>query len=131
MSFVSFTIFHLVYYGPLLLNLTSLYILNNTVSMTYLVCRSVIKSVKYYFSWLLSYFSSTVKGALAGLRQFLTTGSSLKMMKNTFYFSLKALFVLKIFKLLSWRFSHVEKQLNLKDKVNPFMPEYRKNWRKK
>ena len=32
-----------------------------------------------------------------------------KMMKNTFYFILKALFVLKIFKFLSWFFAHVEK----------------------
>ena len=35
--------------------------------------------------------------------------SPLKMMKNAFYFILKALFVLKIFKLLSWVFGHVEK----------------------
>ena len=32
-----------------------------------------------------------------------------KMMKNTFYIILKALFVLKIFILLSWLFGHVEK----------------------
>ena len=32
-----------------------------------------------------------------------------KMMKNAFYFILKALFVLKIFKLLSWLFRYVEK----------------------
>ena len=36
-------------------------------------------------------------------------GSPSKMMKNTFYFILKALFVLKIFKFLSWLFGHVEK----------------------
>ena len=35
-------------------------------------------------------------------------GSS-KMKKNTFYFTLKALFVLKVFKFLSWLFGHVEK----------------------
>ena len=34
----------------------------------------------------------------------------LKMMKNAFYFILKALFVLKILKLLSWVFGHVEKR---------------------
>ena len=34
--------------------------------------------------------------------------SPLKMMKNTFYFNLKALFVLKILKFLSWHFGHVE-----------------------
>ena len=38
------------------------------------------------------------KGALPGLRQLLATESSLKMMKNAFYFILKALFVHKIFK---------------------------------
>ena len=34
--------------------------------------------------------------------------SSLQMMKNAFYFIVKALFVLKIFKFLSWLFGHVE-----------------------
>ena len=36
-------------------------------------------------------------------------GSDLKEMKNAFYFSLKILFVLKTFKLLSLVFSQVEK----------------------
>ena len=35
--------------------------------------------------------------------------SPLKLMKNAFYFILKAPFVLKIFKSLSWFFGHVEK----------------------
>ena len=35
--------------------------------------------------------------------------SPLKMMKNAFYFILKALFVLKIFELLSWLFGHLGK----------------------
>ena len=35
--------------------------------------------------------------------------SPLKMMKNAFYFILKAIFVLKIFKLLSRLFGHVGK----------------------
>ena len=35
--------------------------------------------------------------------------SSPKMMKNAFYFILKARFVLKIFKFLSWLFGHAEK----------------------
>ena len=46
-------------------------------------------------------YLQSLKGALSGLRQFLTTESPLKMMKNAFYFNLKALFVLKIFKFLS------------------------------
>ena len=33
-----------------------------------------------------------LKGALSGLRQFLATESPFKMMKNTFYFTSKALF---------------------------------------
>ena len=43
-----------------------------------------------------------LKGALEGLRQFLATETPLKMMKNPFYFTSKALFVLKIFKFFSW-----------------------------
>ena len=39
------------------------------------------------------------EGPLSGLRQFLTTESPLKVMKNVFY--VKALFVLEIFALLS------------------------------
>ena len=35
--------------------------------------------------------------------------SPLKMMKNAFHFISRALFVLKIFKLLSWIFGHIEK----------------------
>ena len=41
------------------------------------------------------------KGTLSDLRQFLTNEIPLKMMKNAFYFTLKALFILKIFKILS------------------------------
>ena len=58
------------------------------------------------------------KDALSGLRQFLATESPLKMMKNAFYFIIKALFVLKIFKFLSWLFDHVSKQLGYGHKVN-------------
>ena len=56
-----------------------------------------------------------LKAALSGLRQFLATESPLKMMKNAIYFTLKALFVLYIFKLLSWLFGHVAKRLDKKD----------------
>ena len=58
------------------------------------------------------------KGALSDLRQFLTNESPLKMIKSSLYFTLKALFDLKIFKVLSWHFSHVEKRLDYKNKVN-------------
>ena len=47
------------------------------------------------------YFNNPLfKGALSVLRQFLATESPLKMMKNAFYFTLKAFFVLKTFKFL-------------------------------
>ena len=36
------------------------------------------------------------KGARSGLIQFLATESPLKIMKNAFYFTMRALFVLKI-----------------------------------
>ena len=39
-------------------------------------------------------------------------------MENVFYFTSKALFVLEIFKLLSWDFGRVAKRLDTKDKVN-------------
>ena len=59
-----------------------------------------------------------LKAALSCLRQFLVTESTLKMMKNAFYFISKALFVLKIFKFLSWLFGHVPKRLDKEDEVN-------------
>ena len=40
------------------------------------------------------------------------------MMKNAFYFTLKAPFVLKTFKFLSWLLGPVAKRLDKKDKVN-------------
>ena len=53
-----------------------------------------------------------VKGAFLGLRQYLATESSLKTTKKAFYFTSKALFVLKIINLLSWLFGHVAKRLD-------------------
>ena len=41
-----------------------------------------------------------------------------KMMKNVFHFTSKALFVLKIFKFLSWLFGHAAKRLDKKDQVS-------------
>ena len=52
------------------------------------------------------YLKVTIKGALYGLRQLLATERPLKILKNAFYFTLKALFVLKIFKFLSRLFGH-------------------------
>ena len=44
---------------------------------------------------------SLIKGALSSLSIFLSIESLFKMMKNAFYLTSKALFVLKIFKFLS------------------------------
>ena len=49
-----------------------------------------------------------IKGTFSGLKQLLATESPLTMIKTAFYFTLKALFVFKIFKFLSWLFSNVE-----------------------
>ena len=43
----------------------------------------------------------SLKGTLLGLRQFLANENSLNMMKNAFYFTLKAPFALKVFQFLS------------------------------
>ena len=48
---------------------------------------------------------SNFKGAVLGLRWFLAIKFALKMMKNAFYFTLKAPFVLEIFKFLCWSFN--------------------------
>ena len=40
-----------------------------------------------------------IKDALSGVRRLSSTESPLKMMKNAHYFTLKALFILKIFKI--------------------------------
>ena len=59
-----------------------------------------------------------LKGAISSLTLLLAMQRSLIMMKNAFYITLKAVFVLKIFKFLSQYFDHVEKWLDYKDKVN-------------
>ena len=56
--------------------------------------------------------TNLIKAVLSGVRQFLPTEGPLKMMKNAFYFTSKALSVFKIFKLLSWLFGHVSKRLD-------------------
>ena len=46
-------------------------------------------------------FCKILKGIPSRLRKFLAAESTLKIIKNAFYFTSKALFVLKIFKFLS------------------------------
>ena len=43
------------------------------------------------------------------------------MMKNAFYFISKALFLLKIFKFLSWLYGHVEQTAWLEKLISKFM----------
>ena len=47
------------------------------------------------------YGNICVRGTLSGLRQFLAAENPFKMMKNAFYFTLKAPFVFRIIKFLS------------------------------
>ena len=54
------------------------------------------KIIKIFKDFVLS-IMVTIKGTVSGLRQYLATESSIKMMKNAFYFTLKALFFLQIF----------------------------------
>ena len=49
-----------------------------------------------------------LKDPLPGLGQFQATESSLKMIENAFYFTLKALFAFKIFKFMTQFFEHIE-----------------------
>ena len=60
---------------------------------------------KIYFMEFVIHQLNWIKRTLWGLRQFLATESSLKIMKNTFCFTLKPLFLLKIFNILTfWSF---------------------------
>ena len=61
------------------------------------------------FKWFQEVEFHSIIGALSSLRQSSATESPLKMMKNAFYFTLKAPLVLNIFKFLSWVFCYVEK----------------------
>ena len=54
--------------------------------------------------------SHCFKGALLG-QTILATESTLKIMKNDFYFTRKALFLLKILQFFSGLFRHVSKRL--------------------
>ena len=59
-----------------------------------------------------------IKGPLLDLRQFSTTESLLKLMKNAFYVMSKAFFILEIFTILSWHFGYEGKRIAQKAKVN-------------
>ena len=60
-------------------------------------------------------FVFTIKVGLSPVKKivlFASLKTTLETMKNAFYFILKALFVLILFKILSWLFGHVEKRLD-------------------
>ena len=62
---------------------------------------------------------SYLKGTLSDLTPFLAAENPLKMMKKKiffFFFTSKTLFVLKIFKFLSWVFGHIAKRIEKKEK---------------
>ena len=61
--------------------------------------RTLLVLVELYTSF--SFNTQTLNSTLTGLRQVLATESPLQMMKNAFYFNLKAFFILQIFKFLS------------------------------
>ena len=60
----------------------------------------------------------SVKGTLLSLRQFFATKSPSKIMKNPFYSTLKALFVLQYLSFCLDLFVHLGKRLDKKDQVN-------------
>ena len=63
-------------------------------------------NITFPFQFMTWQILAKLKGALSGLRRFLPNGSCLEVMKNGFYFTLKALFLFKIFKFLPWIFGH-------------------------
>ena len=64
-------------------------------------CHSKLTGILTFLVGIYFFSALRIKGALSGLRQFLAAESPLKVMRNAFYFTSKALFVLKIFKFLS------------------------------
>ena len=104
--------------GPFLKNQNWVYLRINSLKFSTVCFYCLSKSRTTRKILKLPRWSFVFKGALSGLRRFLATESSSKMMKNAFYFTSKALFALKIFKFLSWHFGNVAKQLEKKDKVN-------------
>ena len=77
-----------------------------------LLVKHCTSDLKNLFRSLRTYTLKNFNAALSRLRQFLATENPFKMMKNAFYFALKALFVLKIFKFLFWLFGYVEKRFD-------------------
>ena len=78
-----------------------------------LVCHFIYsfdRLLETWVHWVLPVLiaNNRFKGALSYLRQILATEIPSKMMKNAFYFTLKAPLVLKLFIILFWLYSHVK-----------------------
>ena len=63
------------------------------VAAAFVVSSCFSQSLVTFHKLLAPFSSFLAKGAFTGLRQFLTTGGPLKMMKNVFCLTSKALFV--------------------------------------
>ena len=68
----------------------------------YSICHSHSFKSKFLFTFFCFILFCIKGGALLSLREILASDSPLKMIKNVFYFTLKALFVHKIFQSLLW-----------------------------
>ena len=83
-------------------------LLTVTLTKNFLEACFLLKSINFYYTSFMFYkfvnsfckVRTESQMTLSGLRQYLANEIPLKIMKN-FYFTLKALFVLKIFKFLS------------------------------
>ena len=92
------------------MSFTPSWISESRISCSHIHCtKKVVYHYRFLFKskqscrklLLFKFTKEILKGALSGLRQFLAAESPLKVMKNAFYFTSKALFVLKMSKFLS------------------------------
>ena len=95
-------------------------------------CASAENQVKALIQLeLLNFYEFKVEFLPSGTAAFIFFNeSSLKIMKDPFYFMLKALSVLEIFKFLSWLFNYLEKWLVKKAEVNFTTHDVRRFYKK-
>ena len=79
-------------------SLTQKYLLKFSVDVQFFLYIYIFTKYFVAISYVTFLMHFSIKDRLACLRQFLATESPLKLMKNAFNFTLKAIFVLKIFK---------------------------------
>ena len=92
------------------------------ITWYYVSLNNIWKNIIYkrVFEWLVILVGCKIKVGISPSKNICVIcfiESPFKMVKNAFYFILKALFVLKIFKFLSWLFSHVGKTAWLERKI--------------